>query len=572
MNYTGNIDYKQIKDRQYLTVDTDKSSEIFNELNKQNILYSARYDETKLTVTFSKSEFDKVNEVINDMVAAEQENKNTAQNAADKALEEIQRQLQEMQERQRRMEELAEKEKEQKSAQVQQDQSDGQAEPKAESEKSIIPRESAKLLPIISSNVLKQEQKIEDLKVRRDSAEDKISIHQERIQHLTARAERLSTTNQMLAELMNNKLTPAVVKSSMQKIIMSNNKAIRKIRTEKIPKREEKIEKQQNKIAKFDRKINLAQCKLNRYTSLNNVITSFSLINNSDRRKQFAAAIDNLHKSSVNLYNTKIDISTAKISALTEKYNNSNDIMFKSVTHKAIVRQKISRQKNIDNRNKLIGVVVPMTSQPEKIKNEALEQTENFVNNELKKDNIVVAEFTDNVATAPLPALPEHSFVKPDPIQDINCLLPEIATLMDMSVAELESKPTDIKNMLVLDYTNNFESTPEAIQESLSAIIVPNNSVEKKLEENKQQKTEDIKPEKKENHLKTVEELVEGNTNMIDGVINNLPPEKEKTEENEEQKTFTFSRKQLNENARKVKELPSEHKHQDKEPQNHDSL
>lgn len=78
----------------------------------------------------------------------------------------------------------------------------------------------------------------------------------------------------------------------------------------------------------------------------------------------------------------------------------------------------------------------------------------------------------------------------------------------------------------------------------------------------------------KENPLKNAEEQIEGNYNQIDGIINNEPPKKEelKPTERAETRVFTFSRKQLNDNARAIKEQPSEHRHRDKEPPSHDSL
>ena len=264
MTNTGNIDYKKIQDKQYLTVDTNEAQKIVSELNNQNILYSARYDEAKISLTFSKADFDKVNEIISSTQPAPEE---PEQSAADKTLEEIQRQLREMQENQRRLEQLAEEQKQQQITAEQKDQAqpDQSAEPSkssVESEKSIVPRESTKLLPIISSGILKQEQKIEDLKIRRDLAEEKISRYRERIEHLSAKSERLSTTNQMLSELINNNSTPNAVKSSIQALISVNEKKIDKIRNKKIPKREGKIEKQQSKIERLDNRINLAQCKI----------------------------------------------------------------------------------------------------------------------------------------------------------------------------------------------------------------------------------------------------------------------------------------------------------------------
>lgn len=192
---------------------------------------------------------------------------------------------------------------------------------------------------------------------------------------------------------------------------------------------------------------------------------------------------------------------------------------------------------------------------------------EKAVDNALNQENVTVSKIADKVIESALPEIPAHSLEEPKIIAD-NTLIPEIAVVMDMSVSELESKPTDIKQMLLLNYTNNYLSDPATLQESLSAIIKPNTTIESNIEQHKEQ----IKPDAalpKENPLKTAEEIVEGNANMIDGMINNLPPEKE---EQKETKTFTLSRKQFNDNANKVKEQPSEQRGRDKKPPEHGSL
>ncbi len=567
MNYTGNTDYKKIQDKQYLTVDSDKISEIIAELNKQSILYSARYNGTKLTVTFTKEDFEKVNAVINSFKEASE----TKENPVDIAIEELKKQVLEMSEAQKRFEQLAEEQKkEQAKEQTQETASETteQTEANQQQDKTLASvdtsRTSLTMLPIISTAVVKQEQRLENLVNRRTASEDKITRHQERIERMTAKAERLVTTNQMLEELINNKSTPNAVKDSIRAIIKVNEQKIAKIRNEKIPKREQKIEKQQSKIDRIDKKINLAQCKINRYKSFNQVVTSFSLINNADRRNQFSTAMDELHNNSIALLNAKIDNSTAIIGHLTQLYKESPVMATAAGAPQELRIEKIKRQRYINKRNKLMGVIIPYVSQPEKVQDEVLSWAEATVNKAIKQEIIPAAEVADNVVLNALPSLPEKSIAVPDPAKDMT-LLPEIAQVMNMSVSELESKPMDIKSMLVLDYTNNYESSIEDIQASLSNIINPNTDVEKNLEQ------------KKENPLKNAEELVEGNANMIDGIINNEPPKKKEPKqkaEHTENKTFYFGRSSMNKNAQKIANEHREQKDKSKEkdPPNHDSL
>ena len=164
-------------------------------------------------------------------------------------------------------------------------------------------------------------------------------------------------------------------------------------------------------------------------------------------------------------------------------------------------------------------------------------------------------------------------------------------------MSELESKPLDIQTMLIDNYINSFESTPEEIKESLSKIITPDPRTEEQIEENQQKKKlvsltyeayndhdqmwddqvtfystmdgkfiaehqsgydgstvvkdltadqvkqsiitivekyDDVRSDDtqlmnniRNNPIKAAEELVEGNYDMIDGIINNTPAPQE---------------------------------------------
>ena len=350
-------------------------------------------------------------------------------------------------------------------------------------------KETYQLLPIISTKVENQKQKIESLSVKRSVAEDKISVHKERINALNEKAKRITTTNQMLYGLTISKTAPAFVKSAADKAIKINKAKIGKIVDEKIPKRKAKIEKQENKITKFDHKIKIAQYKADRLTSLSNVVTSFSLVNNSERRKQFAAAMDNLHNSSVNLYQARIDSSTAKINALTADYKKSKNPVFKAAAQQSIIKQKSVRTKCTKKRNKLLGIIIPVSEQSEQVQDKVLKQAETVVANAVGKENISVAEVADNVAVSPFPALPPIAISEPDTTQEeVDRLMPEIAEVMSVSVPELKNLPMDVKEMLVLDYNNSSSLTPEEIQEQLSALVSLDSRVEENIEEHKEER------------------------------------------------------------------------------------
>lgn len=90
--------------------------------------------------------------------------------------------------------------------------------------------------------------------------------------------------------------------------------------------------------------------------------------------------------------------------------------------------------------------------------------------------------------------------------------LSEISALTGVSLSQLQALPEDIKDDVLLLYGRNGGTQSEQLKEDLNLLLVgaPLHS-----------------SQEKEIPTKTLEELIEGNYNSIDGVINNLPPDSE---------------------------------------------
>lgn len=121
-------------------------------------------------------------------------------------------------------------------------------------------------------------------------------------------------------------------------------------------------------------------------------------------------------------------------------------------------------------------------------------------------------------------------------------LFPEIAQLLNISVSELESKPEDIQQLLLYTYTNGTNQTETRKQ--LLNIVAPNYDMQRDL------RMDNLA----NNPLKSVEELVEGNYDSIDGIINNEPPKKDKE--------LSISRNQIQANAAKITENTKDRSHE----------
>ena len=270
--------------------------------------------------------------------------------------------------------------------------------------------EHASLLPIIGTKVIKHEQRIEELKDQRAAHEEKITDYQGRAERLTEKAERLNATNQMLAELLARRKMPAAVVNSIRALIRANEVQAANIRNNKLPKLENKIGGRMTKIESIDKRINLRQCKINRYASLNSVIKSFA---HADR-KEFSAFLDELHNNTIKMLNAKIDVKTDNIIRLTELYKQSPVTAVAAEVPMSLTRQKISRQKLIQKRNKLMGVVIPYVSQPEQVQENIMKQAEGIITNAAKQESVTPAEVAENVALSSVSLLPENLIESPE--------------------------------------------------------------------------------------------------------------------------------------------------------------
>lgn len=93
--------------------------------------------------------------------------------------------------------------------------------------------------------------------------------------------------------------------------------------------------------------------------------------------------------------------------------------------------------------------------------------------------------------------------------------LSEISALTGVSLSQLQALPDDVKDDVLQLYARNGGTQSEQLKEELNMLLVG---------------APYVPPHEKENYLKTTEELIEGNCNSIDGVINNLPSGTSSTE------------------------------------------
>ncbi len=132
----------------------------------------------------------------------------------------------------------------------------------------------------------------------------------------------------------------------------------------------------------------------------------------------------------------------------------------------------------------------------------------------------------------------EERPVNPEPIVTADKesdILTKVAATTGIPLSDLNALPKDMKN----DIIGEFEfSGGNLNSDFFSQDIATMLNVEVSIKNENVQPVANIQSDtakkEKENPLKSVEELIEGNANMIDGIINNLPPEVEKDKDKEQ--------------------------------------
>lgn len=520
MTNIGNIDYKQIKDRQFMTVDTDRAAEIISRLNVENIRYAGRFDDKRLQLNFAKDDWKKVNDIISSV--SESVKDKEVENTTEKALEEIRQLLKEMQERQEKSENKTEElNKGNEEPEETPTQSEQQSEPTEVSANNDIGNitYSDKLLPILNAKVIKHSQRLDNLAEKRASREDKVAKNQDKIEKLTSKAKRLEDTNRMLKQLFANVSMPGIT-ALAESTIDKNAQKIAKIRNKKIPSRENKIEKHSSAIAEIDHKSEVTQCKSDRCRNLSNLIKSFAVLNPAERRKQFTSAIDGLNKTTVKSLNLKIEKCSKQISDLSKEYMRTDGAADRLSVQRKLNDVKKKKLSYTEKLNKLNGVTKPYAEQPDIIVDNIIDKTAQNIQETIPvaDDKLSLPAIAENVCVNSAVLVPEVALTAPEKTPD-SSLLPEIAEVLGKSVSEIENKPQDIRNMLIEEYTANYFTDPATLKDSLSIIM-------------------DIKKD-------TVRQNEQGKNLSVTGKVN------------DKQKEFSVSRKHIQQTSSKVSSKPA---------------
>lgn len=272
-------------------------------------------------------------------------------------------------------------------------------------ENSAKSRENAadnKLILVLNSVRERKQNKIENLNEKISACKEKISRQEMKIEKLTHRADKLAMANASLESLFK-----AHVPKPIQAIINANVKRFDRIMNELIPKRENKISNQLAKIERHTLKAEKAQCTVDKVESIHRIVKSFAMLDKSERRKEFSAAMDSLHSAEKRAVDFKIAKCDDKISALIQEYEAAPDYDKNSI-NKKIKEQQSKKSILSEKAEKLTAIDKPFAEQSEDVIDKKIEAAENHIDklsddieaDAPMKDTDIVDSLSENICAA----------------------------------------------------------------------------------------------------------------------------------------------------------------------------
>lgn len=480
MNSFGNTDVKTIENKAYTTIETEKANELIERLNKENILFYARYDEKKISLQFNRNDLDKINSIAAELAPPKSVD-------TPKQPDEIPKEVK------------------------------AESAPVTEPIKDI-PAEREKLIPLMETLTAHQESKINNAQEKVQSHSLKIGKNENKIARLKDRSQRLRNVTDFLKALSKNSSIPGI-KRLVEAKIEKNEQRISYINENKIPMREEKIAKHKAAIDVQTRKIEKSQDQIDRYTHLSDFVKSFGFSDRAERHEHFMSSLINLNGDSQKRTAGKLERCVDKLQALNNEYSLTDSAVKKTEINAKIVKLngrrtslsgKLDKLQNaqldyisiknnefgkqtpdlvnglIENSGKaldsaltaktssissVIDVValdnagyiadkVEMITFENPLKNAemSVEQNANMIDGVI--NNLPTEEVQEIKAEAP----PEHSQEQ----SEYENILPKVAETLDISVAQVMALPEELKEIAAAMYINNSDMPKSELKEILS--------------------------------------------------------------------------------------------------------
>lgn len=542
----GNTSYSKIHDKEFIpNVEPLIAVSLFNRLQQENIPFSGKFTDNGLLVIVSKDNADKVNSVIREETKLSM--KKDEQQIEASAVPNVPNE---------------EKTKPEQPV-IHAENQTAKHEPVSENDITSMNQEQ-KVNFLLAALKDRQEHKRADLLDKIDRIDSKIADRQERINKLNNKISDIETSLKTSAALKRALGSTPIGKLIDNSIAKKQAKIVR-IRNEKLPKHENKIKIQTAKKEKTTAKLGKVNRKIDKIDKVQDFFTAIGSKNKEERHQGFVTGLENLSdirrtslENKLHKVETKIDMLsaqysspdishskryeigknirslkakseffTAKIESMNKLHSDLDDIKNGKFTEAEIetvvnkTADKISeRLENPDNRDEK-GIINTVIATSVESGSEAI--------------NEVTAEKAVEQAEKSKPAV-ERERTPEEREPDVNKtkeldILTMAAVITGVNISELNRLPVEVKADIIAEFQeNNGNISTEQLAERICEIadIEPPETINRAEPEIKPQESKG-----KENPLRELEDMLEVNDNYIDGILNNLPPEKLKKQEHE---------------------------------------
>lgn len=313
-----------------------------------------------------------------------------------------------------------------------------------------------KLLPFLNTKAEFHQNRIDTLDEKIAVRKDKIARNEAKIEKLSAKADRLADKNTMLKNTLGN--LPMV-----KKLIEANEKKIADIRENKIPKRQEKVKRHKGKIEQLNHKRDIVEHKLNRVLALNDVVKSFSISANKERRAVFTSAMDRLNTANTACLNDKISALQEKRSQITFEYNKPETSAV----------DKYSLQEKLDSVNGKISNLEEKVQKLTRSENHFAKQSNEIVDAAMAVTSEKIAETADKGEIG-LTEMAETVLLTADKVAEMDkseiAGLAEKFNYLENVEVQLEDDYNSIDGIINNGSKSDLENTQKELSETLSAM------------------------------------------------------------------------------------------------------
>lgn len=414
-----------------------------------------------------------------------------------------------------------------------------------------------KTILLFASMIDRQESKRADLLDKIDRIDRKIADRTDRIDKLNAKVEDLELSIKT-SKAFEKAFSSTPLAKLFENSIAKKEAKIEEIRKVKIPKHEEKIQVQEGKKKVATEKLGKVNRKIDKLEKVQNFFTAISSKDRAERHQGFVTGLENLSDFRRESLENKLQKINGKIEKLTADYSSPNltnvqrHDLKKEITFQEVKARNITKKiSEIDNLHKDLSDIkndkfteTEIEAAIDKTADKISERLENADITEKGIVNNIVAQTVEagseaisevvaekgavqaeiNNAEIDLERVPDER--EPDVTDNKEQqIMNAVAAVTGIDISELNRLPVDIKTDIIAEYQqNNGNITTEQLTERICNIadITPQNVP---VQQERPLQT------KENNPLRDIEDLMEQNDNQIDGVINNLPPEKPKAKD-----------------------------------------